>query len=604
MLCAIGLLRGLFWVGLIEVWGRVDEAHHYAYAESIATGDGIPVVGRDRVSVDVLRIARNSPTPGYRSYPVSESPDDPRWGLFREQYEAVQGPTYYVLLGVPYLVSRPFGPVASVYGLRLASLLISLTAIPLVYLLARELFPRRRAVWLLAPAVMVFINGYNANLAAISNDALAVPLAAACLLSLAWLLRRGPGLRIAAIAGFLLGLAVVTKTTLLGLLLISVFSFLWMARRWPARRTFAAAASFGAAAVSAVAPWLAWNLSTYGALSGGAALNKINEGLQPKIPLNLDGIALHFANAGGGFWEIQGTRASGLLFGKALEWIVVVVLVGALIRTVAGRDWTECRALFWLAASVPACFAAMLGIIYIVFGGEGTVAGRHLYGAFPALCVLIAAGLHIMLGPRWWMAGATVVLLVATARDAAVSRTYADLFYTGGLVRPNLAPVVEQAWIDSYEPVQSIAARSACPVRAVGLWFGDKSPRSLLVDGVTSRRISQEWNVAIFRTDHKPSGSFFIDVPPDVAIGTTWSDRDPRVRFAHRHGDPALRLYCAVQDPASVRFAQQYGPQHPDVLTYTLVRTWGWVWSGLVLVSAGLGLWTRRMRRVLSEAAP
>ncbi|MGI8683733.1 MAG: hypothetical protein ACR2MO_01280, partial [Acidimicrobiales bacterium] len=182
---AVGLLRGLFWVTVTPVYNPIDEHAHFAYVESMATSLRPPVVGRDHLSPEALDLGKRTATAEWRSAPVAADPDDARWGLLRDSYEGVQGPTYYALMAVAYRAAHPFGVLSSLYAVRIASLLLAVGAVPIAYLLARELFPRRREAWLAAPALLVVLQGFNGNLSSVSNDALVVPLSGAVLLAVA-----------------------------------------------------------------------------------------------------------------------------------------------------------------------------------------------------------------------------------------------------------------------------------------------------------------------------------------------------------------------------------------------------------------------------------
>ncbi|HVE90857.1 MAG TPA: hypothetical protein VNE62_00950 [Actinomycetota bacterium] len=164
----VAATRGTFWVMTIDVWSRLDEAQHFAYVESLAKGEGVPRVGQDRVSEDVLLIARSSGTSGHRTLPLESDPRDPRWGAFREQYEGIQGPVYYAALVLPYRAFRPLGPLAAVYAVRFASLLLALLTIPLVYLIARLLFPRHEWAWPASAAVLLAVPAFTSAPAAVT----------------------------------------------------------------------------------------------------------------------------------------------------------------------------------------------------------------------------------------------------------------------------------------------------------------------------------------------------------------------------------------------------------------------------------------------------
>ena len=206
----VALVRGLFWVALAPVWNPVDETAHFGYVEFLATGHGIPKVDEDLVSNEVLRVAKESPTYYFRTRPHGVDASDPAWDGTRYQYEGVQGPVYYLLMVPAYWLGRPFGILGALYTVRVASVLLSLMAVPLAWLLARELFPRFPAIWVATPALLALSQGFNANLACVSNDALAV-VASTGTLVLAVRGVKSPSSRNAIGAGALLGLSVLNK---------------------------------------------------------------------------------------------------------------------------------------------------------------------------------------------------------------------------------------------------------------------------------------------------------------------------------------------------------------------------------------------------------
>ncbi len=204
--------RGAWWVAVSNLW-QTDEPQHYAYAASLADGDGIPVVGRDRLPPELLAAVKRSPVDGTASTDVAPSPADERWNAGREQYEGGQGPTTYALLAPALRVARDLPVVDRVLLLRALTMLLTLAAVPLTWLLARALVPRQPAVWLLAPAVLVTWQGFNTAGATVNNDALVLPLATATLLGAALALRDGPRPGNALLTGLAGGLALVTKAS-------------------------------------------------------------------------------------------------------------------------------------------------------------------------------------------------------------------------------------------------------------------------------------------------------------------------------------------------------------------------------------------------------
>jgi len=222
-LCAVA--RGGYWAVTFETWSPVDEAQHFGYVESLATGHGIPTVGRDRVSNAVMSIAKASPTYFARSRPFSPTAADDNWGAAREQYEGIHGPTYYALMVPAYWIGDAVSPLAALYTVRLASVLLGALAIPLAWLLARRLLPDRPLAWLLGPGLLVCVNGFSATAATVSNDTLIMTGSAAVLL-LATRAAASPRWAPAAVTGAAAGAVFVGKTTALGLFpLVAIVAF-------------------------------------------------------------------------------------------------------------------------------------------------------------------------------------------------------------------------------------------------------------------------------------------------------------------------------------------------------------------------------------------
>ncbi len=240
----LGVLKGGYWVVTTQVWSPVDEVQHYGYVESLARGDGIPTVGVDLLSDEAMYSVKSSPTSGYLVDPYQGNNDDPNWGATRHQYEGIHGPTYYVLMTPFYWLGRPWGVTGSLMAIRMGTVLVALAAVPLTWALARRLFPDRAAVWLLGPALLVVWNGLNFG--TVTNDALVLPLAAASGLQALRALARPERWVQAALAGALVSLTMVTKSTSLVLFSLVALLVLWwfVVSRPPLRHVMRVAVAF------------------------------------------------------------------------------------------------------------------------------------------------------------------------------------------------------------------------------------------------------------------------------------------------------------------------------------------------------------------------
>jgi hypothetical protein len=608
LLVLAGLARGAFWVLAIPVWHPGDEAQHYAYVASLARGDGIPVLGEDRVPEEVTRLAKRSPTFGFRSLPVAPTPHDPAWGATREQYEAVQPPLYYALLALPYRLVRPAGVVATLYALRVVTLLVSLTAIPLTWLLARQLFPTAPSVAVAAPALLVAMQAYNANGAYVTNDALVPPLAVAALLPAAAALRRGPTTRLALASGVLAGLALLTKANAVALL--PVLAFLGMAaarvhgRGWGEATRWAGVCV--AVAVAAVVPWLAWTASAYEGMSIAQRFGEVIVVAGHRY--DPAGLVAWFGDATRGLFDFEPYR-------PAWSWYTSAFLAAAAVATAAGvgracwrRDGPSVIAFVALAAVLPLAFATLLALLLIAFAGAGGIVGRYLNLALPPLAIATVAGAVIVLGRRCGLVAVAALAALALTAEVRITRAYLDTVYTAGAF-DGFAVAVDQSWSRRWAAHPSVAVDPPCPVELVALTVAGPAPAQLAVRGQgappAARRVRDEArvgaHVGYYRLPAPLDRPFTLTPPAGTLVGAARDDRAAALALDTTRGDPVARLYCAQADARSARFAQLYRPLHPDWVTYRGLRAAPVVWQtvAVALLVAALVSVCRGWRRAV-----
>jgi len=573
----VGLGRGLFWVAATEFPNPVDEAHHYAYVESLAHGH-LPVVGKDKVSAEVLAMIKDAPTLTFRSGPYRPTPADPQWGPVREQYEAMQPPLYYAVMVPVYWAVHPFGAVKAFYAMRVASLLLALTAVPLTWLLARRLFPSRPEVWLAGPLVLVAIQGFNANLASVSNDVLVVPLAAAVLLLLLrdWE-RRTVGS--AALAGVAFGAAMLAKTTAIGLGFVALFSFVlaWRQGLIGLRTLVTRMAAFGGAALLVFAPWLASNVANYSALSAAKEFERIHG------PGVHGGFFDELNNARRGFWDFQLTNPHHGAYDTLFE-VLLVVSVVVLVAGLLSNRREDRRAVAWLGGTVAASVGGMLFITYGLISGGG-FSGRHLYIALVPAALLIGAGLVAIGGVRWRMTILLAGLTAALALELALVHRAVVVQYTSAYVRPGIIPAVDQNWGDDLLPGQPVRLSPPCRARYIAVRTAERGPSTVAVLSAgmngTGRRIGQQEGFTVYRLAEATDQPITVVLPPDAKVSSSQAERSPAVAFPIGYGEAVARVYCPSAHAREARFAAVYPVQHPGRVTWAHLMGWPAVWIGI-----------------------
>lgn len=609
VIVAVGLARGLYWAAVTEVFNPVDEGAHYAYVESMARDLRPPVVGRDRLSAETLDLVKRARTSYWRGAPLPPSPDEPGWGAVAESYEGVQGPVYYLLMAVPYRLAHPFGTLTSLYAVRFATVVLSLLAVPVAYALARVLFPARREAWLAAPALLVLLQGFNGNLASVTNDALVVPLAAAALLAFCLSARRGLDVFGAAVTGALVGLGMATKSNMVALVPLIGLGALGVAvaRRTPWRRLVRWAVAAGATAGVVVAPWLAWNLATYGRLGATAEVDEITGPMQPEHPFTPAGIGEHLASSTFGFWDFQVVGPRLNRYAVTLTVAAVLVVGAGVVVSAARRRRRDAGVQAWLGSSYAVTAVTMLAFIYVVFAGRSSTVGRHMYPALVAVVVAVAAAAFLA-GRRYggWLALAVVANLALAAEPPMVERMV-QVTYTSNVIG-TLAPVVDQSWGEGLVAAPSVAMTPPCPAPAFGVGLATEAPPVLPV--ATSRGPAEAallglqgtpaQRIAVYTLSPPVDGPFVVELA-GAPVSASRHDLEPRLSLPGEPGDPVARIFCPVDDPEEARFDQQFSPDHPSWIRLGHVLGWPvwWTWAGrAALVAAAVAaLFAAQSRR-------
>jgi len=238
-------------------WQVPDEPAHYNYVRTLAEKGLIPVLRMGDYPHEYLEELKA------RRFPADLSIDAIR-------YESHQPPLYYLLASPVFLLAD-----GSLLPLRLLSVALGVVLLWVAYRIVGTVFPGQPALAIAVAAFVAFVPMHVAMTAGVENDTLAELLMAL----VAWRsLRhladdaaggRGYWRRLAGF-GILLGLALLTKTTAYGAVVMALVAVVW---RWAldrrALRRFWDAlgwrwlAVFGPALLMAL-PWYVRNIAVYG----------------------------------------------------------------------------------------------------------------------------------------------------------------------------------------------------------------------------------------------------------------------------------------------------------------------------------------------------
>ncbi|CAN5866040.1 hypothetical protein BH23ACT12_BH23ACT12_03180 [soil metagenome] len=589
-----GLARGLYWSATMEVFSPVDEAHHYAYIATLADEFRLPVMGRDLVPLEVLQIRKESPTLGARTVPRRADVADESWGAELEQYEALQPPLYYLLAAPVYRAASGLEPGERVFVLRAFTVLLAIVAVPLTWALARRIFPDLPGIWLAAPALLVVINGFNSNLATVTNDAL-VPVFGTMLLLAGVRFFQAPSAARAAVLGGVMGLCILTKLVLVAMIPVVgiLFLLLVMPRHLGIVPTLRNGAICAVTAAVVVVPWFAYNVSTYDALTAAGNHYEIIGPFLAQSEMSLETLRNHALGTHAGLWnrEVRPplTREYGLIWGLAL----LTALVAALVGLVFGRRRREMLWVLWLSLAMPLSFATSEATFFLLFDGRGQTVGRYLYGALPATCIVLTAW-PFMAG-RWrlgWTLVAAVAAFALTV-EASETRHYVSATYASGVLASGEVPIVDQSLNEGSAVTSSISANPPCPVTKMGFALVEGPPPILRVASGESLHhaklvetisfdlllLAEAPLLAVYEVPVPLTDPFLVaaDGPLEVYAATT--EQDGALSFVDGPGSPVARLYCEHPEAESVRFDQKYPPLHPVPMTLQLAHAWPTSWK-------------------------
>ncbi len=410
------------------------------------------------------------------------------------------------------------GAIAAVYLIRITSLLIGCATVWFSYRIAR-LFTRE-TVALFAAALTAFNPMFLFTSAAVNNDSLANFFGAAGLYFVIrlWQHYQKPASKqrpyfLIVVLGIVLGLGMLTKLSLGGLLLLTGISVAWLAwrkSRW--QILFVDGLSIFLIAMTILTPWLIHNINSY----GFADITGINT-----------------------FIEVQGTRATSMtwqdwwgefgtfyrsfwgLFGgvnvAAPQWWYGVLNGLVVLSLIGWLRFPDKRSLFgaqggWLTLGWIAILLVLLLRWTII---SPAFQGRLIFPALPAINLLLALGLTglfkrrsqqqaLMAAASAFFALSAFILPISTIRPAYAYPDSLSQVPESAKISPirfrDQDTLIELVGVE-LEPMQSRVAGDAQPIRIVLYWL---SAETMSTNYLTSINILGRDLAVVGRVDRYP----------------------------------------------------------------------------------------------------
>lgn len=378
----------------VTPWNNPDEPAHYNYVKHVATTGELPELKPGDWNAGLLERLKSA------RFPSGEPVDSIR-------YEGWQPPLYY-------LVAAPFYNAASrlpleqrVAVLRLVSVAISGVTVLLAFLAVRTIFPNDLTLRLGVAGFMAFLPMRSSIAGSISNDALAEMVGTLILLLLLQTLRDGLRVRQGVLIGAAIGLALITKMTLYGLVALAGLVMLLapVARRASGNSRVRSVGIALAIALLIGGWWFARNALVYGGtdLFGAQRHDQVVVG-QPRLE-RLDGAALSYLGTTlfKSFWGQFGWM--GVLIDERL-YLALGIISGLAALGIPLFAWRMIVRKSPLAPYQRTSLALLAAAAVVVIGQVlfynltfVQSQGRYLYPALLPLATFFVLGLREILAP-------------------------------------------------------------------------------------------------------------------------------------------------------------------------------------------------------------
>jgi 4-amino-4-deoxy-L-arabinose transferase-like glycosyltransferase len=413
-LAAVLVLGGVT-VARFHVWAPVDERQHYDYVQKVAEDHRLPLID-DLVSPEVEAITE-------RTWPRPAVIDPRTLGLAGRSYEAFQPPLYY-LLAAPVFAAVPDHR-DKLTALRLFDLALVLVAIALLWRIGVRVAPRAPLLPFAAALAVVLWPGVLVRAITASNAPLELALATALLLVLWRLLEHGVRRRAIA-AGALLGACVLTKSTLI---YMAPLVLVVLALDWRARRDTLAVVIALALPLLMLAPWLAFNLDRYDALTASkAARDQQQPVVNPAgITYGAGAVAKRTGRLYKGVLPVEWAGQLNVTWVRAAALVLAVALFGGALALLAAalarrRPWTP---LWFFGLPVVCAYAVLLAVI--LAANWPILSPRYIYPVLPALALAVAAGFADRARAAWWAIAGCSALTAILWVDMAGAFYFTDI---------------------------------------------------------------------------------------------------------------------------------------------------------------------------------
>jgi len=392
------LILGGVYSTVTPIFEAPDEIQHYFHVKHIADGKGLPVVDPEREEIYEQEGAQ--PSLYYLIGALAT------FWINTDDAEELLDHNPFINLGVPSRhgnknvvlhtdrESFPYrGTVLAVHLLRYVSLLFGALTVLITYLLALEVVRGRKAVALGAAVITAFNPQFIFTNGAVNNDGLLTALCSLALLLSILLTTKGPSLQRHVGLGIVVGLAVLTKLTGLGLAVLVLSALLVVAARYSPREAMRGGAVIVGLVILLAGWWYARNWVLYHDPTG---MNVFFEALggPPGRDLTLGKLVDELEGFKLSYWAVFGwfnVLASGWVY-RFFDLLVLLGIVGLPLAVVRGLK--KPQTVSFSSFLLMLIWIAVVGVGYVRYNQMIDAAtGRLVFPAIACFSILLSWGL-------------------------------------------------------------------------------------------------------------------------------------------------------------------------------------------------------------------
>jgi hypothetical protein len=399
-LLLLALVRGEMYASYLPPWGLIDEEQHVHYIQHLVEQRSFPIVGQTYLSSEIIESAFDTHRWETFHWPTPTSHIPQEMGLEGHSYEGYQPPVFYMLL-VPLYVVLPDNLLVKLYCLRWAVVGLSLLTVWMISRIVTELFPQYPALPYFVSLLLIFLPERTASVSRVNNDVLLEVIATAFVWVSTRTILSGLSIRRSQLLGLILGFGVLTKTSMIVLLVLLLFIF-WINRK--VVNYWLCAMWTGGIALVLIIPFVARNLWLYGGVTGFSGFRVLSRDLiaLSSPALTLQNIFLAVRDLFCHFWVVwwKGARVitNPVLNGT---YIVLAILSGYSFFGIVHNIWGQHRCklkngkvratlVMYLLAAGSCAIAVLIGYFSGIFF---VIQGRFFLPVVVPILVLYSWGM-------------------------------------------------------------------------------------------------------------------------------------------------------------------------------------------------------------------